>query len=206
MINLTFEPPDTPVSSYGELVSATEKQMETASEIALKETSKWLKTQVKRKISEAIGISQKSFADRLFISSGVSLTGYMFFWIGTWRISPFSLGTPRLYGIPYKTGGIQSGRIQFKGGFHAKVGDGGHENVFIRLHSPHFNPTLFANTAGSPNPTKTSARLPIMKAGLDIQEEAQKAVDAMWPQLPAVFEEKYIKRLDYEVNIRGGLL
>lgn len=91
--------------------------MKKARVMAVRETVKWASTRIRRGAAAALAIPQKNIGRRVRtrrVDQGDAVGGL---WVGTFRVSPFSIGAPR-----QTRAGVSSGRRRWPGAFIGDLG------------------------------------------------------------------------------------
>ena len=182
------------------LVGATEKQLEAATTSTLSKVKKRIETRIKRRAAKELRMPQRAIGDRFFsntISPGDSVLKV---WIGTWAISPYSIGSPA-----QTLRGVRVGRRSFPGAFLAKIYTGT-EKVWIRLHSPHYTPDLYPTKyrPGDRGLTGLRGRFPVVRAAVPIDGVVSEVVELEGDAIMEDFEKVYLQELNYQVNVKGN--
>jgi hypothetical protein len=109
------------------MIQATPKQMQTATDRAIKKTIRWLSSRVAREIGQALNIPQKAIKNRVVTSVvGSGSERVHILWLGVAPIAAENLANPR-----QTKKGVSVGRRRYDGAFYRDVyGDGDH--VWIR--------------------------------------------------------------------------
>jgi len=193
------------LDSRADLVGATDAQIEAARTAALREMRKRIETHIKRRAAKALKISQKSLEGRFHSSSVEPGDEELQVWVGTWNVSPYAIGSPRVYGVPGKSGGVKVGSRLHPGAFLAKIYSG-QENVWIRLYSQHYNPELYPTKyrPGDRGASELRGRFPVVRASVPIDAVVQDVIMQDGELLAKEFEKVFLQQLNYQVNVKGG--
>jgi hypothetical protein len=189
-------------------IGAVGNQIEAARLSALRKMRKRIITKVKRSLAERLQISQKAVADRFFSRYVAPGADELEVWIGTWALSPFSLGLPQRYGVPGKTGGVKVSRRTYRGAFMAKVFSSPREKVWVRLHSAHYRAELYPGKYYNPgirSQHATTGRFPLVKATIPVNDDVIRTLDQLGDEIAADFEVLLRQELNYQVNVKGAV-
>lgn len=185
---------------------ATAEQIEQARLSTMRKLGKRIETVVKRRAAKDLRIPQKSIENRFFTESLKPGDETLKVWVGTWDLSPFALGSPSVYGLPGKSGGVKAGAYRnYPGAFLAKIYTT-QQKVWIRLHSPHYRADLYPTRyrPGDRGAGELAGRFPVVRAAVPIDDTIRSVVSDMEKDFSADFEKIFFGELNYFANIRGG--
>ncbi len=187
-----------------DLAAATEYQVNAARTSALRKFRKRFETRVKRAAAKELRLPIKAIGDRFFSSSVEPGDEELKLWIGTWDVSPFSIGSPQAYGVPGKSGGVKVGRRRYLGAFLGRIYSG-KDNVWIRLHSKHYSPELYP-TKHRPGDRGLAGggRFPVLRAAVPIDDTIAKVLATDGEEFAREFETLFFQELNYQVNVKGA--
>lgn len=176
------------------------RQLELARARALRKTSSWLRGQVRKSAAKSLKIPQKSIADRFFLDRVRPGDIEATLWIGTWNVSPYSLGRP----VQNKAG-VRAGRRGYRGAFLGEIYSG-REGVWIRKRSKHYDPELYPtvrkrSTGGVP--PELRHRFPVVRAAVKIDKILEQVIKRDWREIEERFQRTLRQEINYEVNVRG---
>ncbi len=190
-MRLSLEVEKGQLDQFAAAMGATEAQIKKARSAALRELRGTIETGLKRKIAKEERIPQRALGDRLFFSKVGQNDGTMKVWVGTWKISPFSIASPR-----QREKGVSVGKRQYPGAFIAAIYSS-QEKVWIRLRSPHYSPELYPvkqNSSGSFDEPELRGRFPVVRAAIpiDVHVEAffNEQESILADRFETVFEQK----------------
>lgn len=204
-MNLNLEIHQSAIDAMVTTVNATGKQIDQARSSALRKLKKTIETRVIRYAAQQLRIPQKSLGDRFFSNSLQPGDETLKVWIGTWDVSPFSIGAPRVYGIPGKSGGIKVGRHRtYPGAFQAKIYTNQNQ-VWIRLRSKHYSPELYPTKyrPGDRGLSDVKGRFPVVRASVPIDDLIKSVLEKHENEFASEFEKIFGRELNYFVNIKG---
>jgi hypothetical protein len=187
------------VQQLSTMLGATEKQMVSARTRALRKMRKKIETRIKREVARAERIPQKSLGSRVFSGRLTDADDELKVWIGTWNVSPFSVGSPR-----QTTRGVRAGRRSYPGAFLAQVYSP-ETQVWIRLHSKYYAPELYPTNyrPGDRGVGSNRGRFPVVRAAIPIDGAVERILASSEAFFAAEFEKLYGQELNYELNVRG---
>lgn len=196
MVRLEFD--NSLLEKGANLVNATEQQIETARASALRKMRKRIETQIKRRAAKKLRIPQKAIADRFFSDKVEPGDDELKVWIGTWAVSPFSLGSPA-----QTARGVKAGRRSYQGAFLGEVYTS-ETKVWIRLRSPHYSPELYpTRTRPGDRGMSRGGRFPVVRAAVPIDAVIGEIVTNEGDEIAAEFEKVFLQELNYQVNVKG---
>lgn len=186
---------------------STPNQVALARASALRKMRKRVETKIKREAAKELRMPQKALESRFFSNTIRKGDDVLKIWIGTNPVSPFSIGSVRVYGTPGKTGGVKAGKRTYRGAFLASIYTG-REKVWIRLHSKHYSPELYptlhrSGDRGLTDESGLRGRFPVVRAAVLIDEVMEKIVDRDGEDILADFNQVFTQELNYYTNIRG---
>lgn len=197
MFQITID--DNALALLGNIPHATEEQIEMARTSALRKMRKRVETMVKRLAAKRLRIPQKAIAGRFFSSNIRPGDDELSVWIGTWAVSPFSIGSPRQTAT-----GVRVARRFYPGAFLGLVYSG-QEKVWIRLHSKHYSPELYPtqHRPGDRGLGEHRGRFPVVRAAVPIDTVMSEVLDDHGDEIGAEFEKLYAQELNYYANVKG---
>lgn len=183
-----------------EKMAATDKQIEAARTSALRKFGKRFETRVNQAAARQLRIPQKALGGRFFSSSVSPGDDELRIWIGTWSVSPFSIGAPSQNKF-----GVRVGRRSYRGAFLGQVYTG-QNKVWIRLHSRHFDPELYPTRkrSGDRGLSDLRGRFPVVRAAVPIDGVISSILALQGKELAAEFATIYEQELNYQVFVKGG--
>ncbi|WP_299071975.1 hypothetical protein AB6C63_023270 (plasmid) [Vibrio cyclitrophicus] len=181
------------------VIQATPKQMEVASERAIRKTIRWLSGRVARELSQQLGIPQKNLKPRLVVRSvGKGMDKAHILWMGVATMSADLAGKAR-----QTRKGVTVGKRKFEGAFLRSVYNP-EENVWIRARRNReqgymtLSRTRKANHR-SPSP-ELAGRFPIQRIGVEIESVATEAFRRLDRRALDRFKTLIEQELNYAVN------
>ncbi len=185
-------------------IDATTGQIEQARTSALRKMRSRFETMVKKAAAKKLRMPQKAISDRFFSNRIEPGDDELRLWVGTWAVSPFSIGSVSLYGVPGKTGGVKAGRRTYRGAFLASIYTG-QEKVWIRLHSQHYAPELYPtqHRPGDNGLAGMRGRFPVVRAAVPIDEVIAGVLEQEGDAMLAEFEKVFAQELNYYANVKG---
>lgn len=186
-------------------MSATTGQVEAARTSALRKMRKRLETRIKQKAARALRIPQRAIAGRFFSNGVTPGDDELRIWVGTWDVSPLSIGAPSVYGIPGISGGVRVGRRSYRGAFMGEIYSGT-TKVWIRLHSPHYSPELYpTNTRpGDRGASELRGRFPVVRAAVPIDGVIRDIIEKDGEEMAQEFVTVFAQELNYQVTVKGA--
>lgn len=196
---------DSALQQFAGIAEATDKQMEAARTSALRKMRKKVETLVIRAAAQKLRIPQKALKDRFFSNNIEPGDDELNVWIGTWAISPFSIGSVSAYGVPGKSGGVRAGRRNYPGAFLASIYTG-ETKVWIRLHSKNYSPELYPTQyrPGDRGLGELRGRFPVIRAAVPIDAVMREVLERDGDEIAREFEKIFARELNYQVNVRGN--
>lgn len=193
------------LSQRVDLAAATEQQIEAARLSSLRKMQKRVETTFKRAASRDLRIPQRAIAGRFFSNRLAAGEEELRVWIGTWDISPFSIGSPRPYGVPGRSGGVRAGRRVWPGAFIERIYSST-AKVWIRVSSKHYSRELYPTNyrPGDRGAGERGGRFPVVRAAVPIDEVMREVVERDGDELGREFEKLFLQELNYQVNVKGG--
>lgn len=182
-----------------EAVAATESQIDAARARALRKMKTRMETRIKRDVAKVENIPQRGLSDRVFSSGVKAGDEELTIWIGTWNISPFSIGNPRQTGR-----GVRVSKKSYQGAFLGKVYTSD-TKVWIRLYSRHYSPDLYPTDyrPGDRGGVGNKGRFPLVRAAIPIDDTVAAVLAANESYFSLEFEKLFAQELNYEINFRG---
>lgn len=187
--------------------ASTPGQVDLAIASALRKMRKRIEVPIKREAAKELRMPQKALGKRFFSESIRKGDKVLKVWIGTQPVSPFDLGSVRLYGVPGKTGGIKAGRRTYRGAFLASIYTS-RQKVWIRLRSTHYSPELYPTKRrpgdrGLGDDSRLRGRFPVVRAAVPIDEVLERVVDRDTGVIGEDFVKIFAQELNYYTNVRG---
>lgn len=181
-------------------IQATPKQLEKASNRAMRKTIRWLKTRIAREISLLTKVPQKALKPRMTVSTaGRGTDRVHILWFGTLPLAAEQAGNPR-----QTRRGTNVGKHRFEGAFVSKIYNP-EANVWVRTRrnasAGHF--TLGKQRRGRPSgsvPSALSGRFPVQRVGIDLGTMAGEVFRRYQRRAEARFAELIDQELNYAVN------
>ncbi|KJS00890.1 MAG: hypothetical protein VR65_10815 [Desulfobulbaceae bacterium BRH_c16a] len=203
MLQLTID--HSLLDHLAKMAGAADFQAEAARTSTLRKMRRRIETYIKRRAAKSLRIPQKALEGRFFSTSLEPGADTLRVWIGTWDISPYSIGSPAVYGIPGKSGGVRVGRRLYPGAFLAKIYTT-EEKVWIRLHSKHYSPELYPtrHRPGDRGWTEHRGRFPVVRAAVPVDSVIRDVISQDGEILAREFEKVFMQELNYQVNVKGG--
>lgn len=181
------------------VVIATEEQMKEAIYCALKETQKSIETDLRQQASKKLRIPQKALGKRFFTRNLAPGDEELRVWVGTWNISPYSIGAPT-----QDASGVKAGRHSYPGAFLSMIYSGT-EKVWIRLYSKHYSKDLYpTNYRPGNRGIDQINRFPVVRAAVPIDAVLEKLLDQRKDQYARTFEEIYLREMNNVTTIEGA--
>ncbi|MBU1567438.1 MAG: hypothetical protein KJ630_17665 [Proteobacteria bacterium] len=187
------------------LAHATDMQIEAARMSTLRKMRRLVEARVKRYAAKELRIPQRGIEHRFFAETLKPGDEELRLWIGTWNISPFSIGTPTAYGVPGKTGGVRVGRSRnYPGAFMARIYTA-RDKVWIRLGSKHYSDELYPTRyrPGDRGLTGLRGRFPVVRAAVPIDYTIKAVLEKHESEFSGEFSKIFARELNYFVNIKG---
>jgi len=187
--------------SRADLFGATDREIDLARVSALRLMRKKIEKMVIREVAAKHRIPQRALAGRVFSNKILPGDEELRVWIGTWNISPFSIGKP------FQTAfGVRAGSKSYAGAFLASI-YGGVEAVWIRLYSKHYDLALYPTDyrPGDRGLGSLRGRFPVVRAAIPIDAEVEAVLSRNENYFIEEFGKIFLRQLNYQVNVRGGL-
>lgn len=173
---------------------------------ALRKIRKRIETAIKKQAAKKLRLPQRALGKRFFSDPVRNGDQELKIWIGTYAISPFSLGSPKAYGKPGRSGGVRAGKRRWPGAFLAKIYSS-QKKVWIRKSSRHYSPDLYPTKYRPGDRGYIEAglrgRFPVVRAAVPVDGVISEVVDAYHPEIRAEFGRIFAQELNYYVNVRG---
>lgn len=178
---------------------ATERQIEAARLSALRKVRAPIRDAIKKQASRDLRIPQYSIDDRFYYSDVPEGAEEMKVWIGTWAVSLFSAGQPKQNKV-----GVSVGRLRYPGAFISRIYSA-NEQVWIRLHSKHYNPELYPtrHRPGDRGLEELRGRFPVVRAAIKIDAIVARVLEREGEGFRQKFMQIFAHELNYQVNIKG---
>jgi hypothetical protein len=182
-------------------MAAWPRETHIATSRAIRKTLKWVNTRIKRDAAKDLKVPQKALTGRLKISTVRNGETSGKLWAGTWNISPFNIGNP-VQGLSGVTG-IRGRR--YRGAFLAKIYTV-RQNIWIRLHSKHYDPLLYPARSlrriKKELPAELRGRFPVVKVSIPIEPTMQSVFDRDEEEIQNEFYKKLTHELNYELRVK----
>lgn len=180
-------------------MQATPRQVERASERAIKKTIRWLQTRIAREVGAALGLPQKSLKPRLttsVVGSGADRVHIL--WFGSLPLPAERAGKAR-----QTRRGTSVGRRRFDGAFVTQIYNP-EANVWIRsrrnVNAGHFTMGKPRRASGASVPPELSGRFPVQRVGIELDAQAREIFKRYQHRAQARFGELIDQELNYAVN------
>ncbi len=182
------------------LAQATEDQILMARARTLRKMRKKVERLVKNLAAKKLRMPQKAIGDRFFSNSIGPGDDELKLWIGTWDISPFSLGTPT-----QMTFGVRAGSRAYPGAFLAQIYSG-ETKVWIRLYSRHYSPDLYPTRyrPGDRGGIGNKGRFPVVRAAVPIDGVMEEILKTHGADISRAFAKEFKAQLNYETRVKGA--
>ncbi len=180
-------------------IQATPKQLEKASNRAIKKTIRWLRTRIAREISAATKVPQKALKPRLTASvAGRGSDRVHILWFGSMPLPAENAGNPR-----QTRKGTNVGRHRYEGAFVATIYNP-EANVWIRTRrnasAGHYTLGKRRKPAPSGVPPELSGRFPVQRVGIPLDTLAAEVFKRYQKRAEARFGVLIEQELNYAVN------
>lgn len=181
------------------VIQATPKQMEVASERAIRKTIRWLSGRVARELSQQLGIPQKNLKPRLLVRSvGKGMDKAHILWMGVAPMPADLAGKAR-----QTRKGVTVGKRKFEGAFLRSVYNP-EENVWIRARRNREQGYLTMSRRRkanhrSQNP-ELAGRFPIQRIGVELESIATEIFRRLDRRALDRFKTLIEQELNYAVN------
>ncbi len=198
-------------------LAATEEQVKAARKKALKNTRDGFKARFLAEVSDRTGAGKRYLSKRFFSDTPKKDDESLRIWIGSLPLDPYKVGTPQVYGIPGKSGGVRLGREDYPGHFLARIY--GRQRIWIRVyaaggerrnpnlidgfqtglgHGSHYNKPQHRLSAGD-----KYNRFPVTWAGYPVEEAIALFIQKEAPKLISRFENAFEVALKIESEIKN---
>lgn len=183
---------------------ATEQQVAQAVTNSLRKLSKHISTIVKRETAKEARVPQKALGRRIYASPVNAGDSKMTVWVGTYAIEAVNVGTPTVYGVPGKSGGVKVGRMRYPGAFIAQIYTAD-KKVWIRKGSKHFSSDLYPTKrrGGSRLSAGLSGRFPVVRAAIPVDAIVERVFSENSAEFGDFFSKTFARELNFQVNIKG---
>lgn len=192
-------------SHAAEQVVANERQLQAAIRGALADASKDAARLVKKHVSQATGVSQRRLGVRVKMRRYQD-DGSVTLWVGANPVPVHTVGTAR-----ENTRSVVAGRIVRRGAFLAKIGKGNPLRVFVREKSGHYDESLYGGESyGQGYRAKDSPwgniknRFPVRLGVVKIYDAVDDAIYDLDAEMQDKFDKHFMRRLNYEVVVKGA--
>ena len=182
-----------------ERMAAVAEASEAARLSALRKVRVPIRDAIKKQAAKDLRIPQYSIDDRFYYSDVPEGAEEMKVWIGTWAVSLFSAGQPK-----QTKAGVTVGRLRYPGAFISRIYSA-REQVWIRLHSPHYSPELYPTRyrPGDRGLADLRGRFPVVRAAIKIDEIVAKVLEREGEVFRRRFMEIFAHELNYYTNVKG---
>lgn len=189
------------VNHAAEQIAATETQFKAAIKGALTDTGKDGVRLIKKKVSASTKISQKRLGVRVKMRR-YDDDGSVQLWVGADPVPLDSIGTVR-----ENTRSAMAGRITRRGAFLAHIAGGG-LRAFIREASGHYQADQYGDVVYGIGYKKSAygslrSRFPVRLAVVRIDSEVEAAIESLDVEMQEQFNKNFLRRLNYEVAVKG---
>lgn len=180
-------------------IQATPKQVEKASDRAIKKTIRWLKTRVAREISTATKVPQKSLKPRMTTTvAGKGADRVHILWFGSMPLPAEKAGKAR-----QTKKGTTAGKHRFEGAFVATIYNP-EANVWVRTRRNQSVGHLTLGKKRRPGagsvPRELAGRFPVQRVGVELDALAGEVFKRYHQRAEARFGELIEQELNYAVN------
>ena len=183
---------------------ATEQQVTQAVTNSLRKLGKHIATIVKRETAKEARVPQKALGRRIYASPVNAGDSKMTVWVGTYAIEAVNVGTPTVYGVPGKSGGVKVGRMRYPGAFIAQIYTAD-KKVWIRKGSKHFSSDLYPTKrrGGSRLSAGLSGRFPVVRAAIPVDAIVERVFSENSAEFGGFFSKTFARELNFQVNVKG---
>ena len=184
---------------------ATEQQVTQAVTNSLRKLGKHIATIVKRETAKEARVPQKALGRRIDASPVNAGDSKMTVWVGTYAIEAVNVGTPTVYGVPGKSGGVKVGRMKYPGAFIAQIYTAD-KKVWIRKGSKHFSSDLYPTKrrGGSRLSAGLSGRFPVVRAAIPVDAIVERVFSENSAEFGDFFSKTFARELNFQVNVKGA--
>jgi hypothetical protein len=184
---------------------ATEQQVTQAVTNSLRKLGKHIATIVKRETAKEARVPQKALGRRIYASPVNAGDSKMTVWVGTYAIEAVNVGTPTVYGVPGKSGGVKVGRMKYPGAFIAQIYTAD-KKVWIRKGSKHFSSDLYPTKrrGGSRLSAGLSGRFPVVRAAIPVDAIVERVFSENSAEFGDFFSKTFARELNFQVNVKGA--
>ena len=184
---------------------ATEQLVTQAVTNSLRKLGKHIATIVKRETAKEARVPQKALGRRIYASPVNAGDSKMTVWVGTYAIEAVNVGTPTVYGVPGKSGGVKVGRMKYPGAFIAQIYTAD-KKVWIRKGSKHFSSDLYPTKrrGGSRLSAGLSGRFPVVRAAIPVDAIVERVFSENSAEFGDFFSKTFARELNFQVNVKGA--
>ena len=184
---------------------ATEQQVTQAVTNSLRKLGKHIATIIKRETAKEARVPQKALGRRIYASPVNAGDSKMTVWVGTYAIEAVNVGTPTVYGVPGKSGGVKVGRMKYPGAFIAQIYTAD-KKVWIRKGSKHFSSDLYPTKrrGGSRLSAGLSGRFPVVRAAIPVDAIVERVFSENSAEFGDFFSKTFARELNFQVNVKGA--
>ncbi len=181
------------------VIQTTPKQMEVASERAIKKTMRWLSGRIARELSQQLGIPQKSLKPRLMVRSvGKGMNKAHILWMGVAPMSAELAGKAR-----QTRKGVTVGNRKFDGAFLRSIYNP-EKNVWIRARRNReqgYQTLSRTRKANHRSPSSELAgRFPVQRIGIELKSVAAEVFRRLDRRALDRFKTLIEQELNYVIN------
>ncbi|MDE1464792.1 hypothetical protein [Spartinivicinus poritis] len=187
------------IARANRIIQAAPKQLEKASQRAMRKTIRWLKSRMAREISKTMKVPQKVIKERFKdATTGKGVNKVFTLWIGTLPLAAEQVSKPR-----QTNKGVSVRSHRFEGAFYKPVFDG-QAKVWIRskrnltLNYPSLNPKK--KKAIGQVPKHLKGRFPIQRIGVPIDGVTEELFKRYKNRAVERFSTLLQQELNYAVN------
>lgn len=187
MIELSVNTPD---------VLPSDKQLQQAIQRALRKTTQYVTTQMKRRVGQAFAINQSALKKRVFTQVSRDKLGRASIWIGLNDLPAHRLGRVRQNRL-----GARVRNYQYRDAFVVRRGN--QAVAFRRASSDHANTSEEIRDkyhVHLAHAERRGQRLPLNRVGLHIDVEGEAIAEALGPTL----HDAFARFLDHEIDYLQG--
>ncbi|EJG1615098.1 hypothetical protein CFE14_RS15805 [Vibrio parahaemolyticus] len=181
------------------IIEATPKQLQKATDRAIKKTMRWAGRIVARELGQTLGVAQKALKSRVSVSTvGKGADQVHILWLGVAALAADKAGKAR----QTKRGVTVRGR-RFDSAFVADIYNG-EPNVWIRTaKNRERNHTTLSRrrkaATSSPDP-KLRGRFPVQRVGIEVEDPAVEIFNRLQRRVEDRFKTVLDQELNYAVN------
>lgn len=184
------------------VIQSTPKQMEVATQRAIRKTMRWIRGVAARELSQQLGIPQKTLKKRLTLSrvnKGMDQAHVL--WMGVAPLSAELAGKAR-----QTRKGVTVGKHKYEGAFLRSIYNP-EENVWIRVKRNQRQNYSTVSRRRKPSTGSISAelagRFPVQRIGIEVDMAAQEIFRRLERRALDRFNTLIEQELNYAVNVEG---